>query len=80
MKSVLAVVAVALIYWFVIRPASSKPGEKGPPEVVALTPVGSEAKGPAPAATPGSNILKRPLDRTRAAIDAVGKRNEPGEL
>jgi hypothetical protein len=73
--------AVAIIYWIFARetPIASVTQAMTQTEIAPAVSTAGPARQPTPAPAPGSG-LRRPMDRTRATLDAVRARNGGGEF
>ena len=86
MKYVFLLIAVALVYLFLVRKAPVAPVVKEitQQEAAPLTtgPAGAPASSPVSGAAPAqsTNALKRPIDRTKDVLNQVKQRNGNGEF
>ncbi len=85
MKYVFLLITVAAVYFFLIRkaPVGAVVKEVTQEEAAPLTSGPNNGHGPAtaPAApAPGTNALKRPIDRTKEVLNQVKQRNGNGEF
>lgn len=76
MKYVVMLAMVFGIYFFLGRSAPVAEVK----ETITASSVAPLSSGPREAAAPGTNALKRPLDRTHEVLGQVGKRNGGGEF
>lgn len=71
MRYLLVIIVLAAVYLFLV-----KRNAKQPEPVVNATPAPAHSATPSPGTTPGTNVFKRPLDRTHEVIDQVQKNKE----
>ena len=76
MKYAVLLAAIAVVYYFLSRSAPLVPVAQAvtAQEAVALS------TGPRPSSATEGSALKQPLNRTRAALDQVQRRNGDGEF
>ncbi|MDQ3623443.1 MAG: hypothetical protein M3463_13300 [Verrucomicrobiota bacterium] len=72
MKYLAVLVVLGIIYFVVARSSPVKEVERAPAQPLL-------ASSPAPSVDK-SNVLKRPIDRTRAVLDQASERNKGGEF
>jgi hypothetical protein len=79
MKYVVLLIIVVAVYFFLVRKAPVAPVVKEITQQDAA-PLTSGPKSPPVAASPGTNALKRPIDRTKEVLNQVKQRNGNGEF
>ncbi|EDY21759.1 hypothetical protein CfE428DRAFT_1004 [Chthoniobacter flavus Ellin428] len=79
MKYVVLLIIVVGVYFFLVHKAPVAPVVKEITQQDAA-PLTSGPNNPPAAASPGTNVLKRPIDRTKEVLNQVKQRNGKGEF